>query len=236
MYNNNNNNNNNFNLENIFLTNVFLITLKKNGYIKDSNIKLNNQAAVYIYQYTKDKSKIYVGSTFNLVQRFEQHKYRISKKSKSCPIFYNYVLKHGWSKFSFGILEYLDLSKIINTKQKRKILLNKEQYYLNTLNPSLNVNRVAGSMLGYKHTKTNIEVIRISSLSRNHTEETKLKMAISNIQAQAVIVINNITGEISNFISIRKASKFIGKHHSYIAKCLKRYKFYKNKEFTISIK
>jgi hypothetical protein len=87
--------NNKNNINNLCLTNVSWITLNKKGLIENLDIKLNNKAAVYIYQFVPDKSKIYIGSTFNLAQRFRQHRYRVSKDSKSCPKFYNLIKKHG---------------------------------------------------------------------------------------------------------------------------------------------
>lgn len=70
--------------------------------------------------------------------------------------------------------------------------------------------------------------MRVSKLGRNCTEDTKLKIAAASIKAIPILVKKNNTG-----ISVRKASKFIGKHYSYITKCLKKYTLYKGIEFTI---
>jgi NUMOD1 domain len=78
--------------------------------------------------------------------------------------------------------------------------------------------------------------MRTSKLGRSRTEEAKLKIASNSVQACPVIVTNNNTGKIIEFGSVRKASEFIGKYHSYIAKCLKNDKFYKNEEYTIIVK
>jgi group I intron endonuclease len=63
------------------------------------------------------------------------------------------VLKHGWSNFQFGILEYINTT-FINCEDDdniKNILLKREQYYLNSINPSLNICKIAGSSLGIKH-------------------------------------------------------------------------------------
>jgi len=234
---NNNNNNNNINnngrsLNNICLTDIYWITLNKKGLIRDSNVRLNNKAAVYIYQFIKDESKIYIGSTINLAQRFRQHRYRISKNSQSCPIFYNFIKKYGWINFKFGVLEYLNFKQDFD----KIVLLNREQYYLDVLSPSLNINKTAGSMLGFKHSEESIKLMRAAFLGRKHTEDSKLKIAAGNPKAYHVTVTNISTSQITEFISIRKASKFIGKNHSYIAKCLKNHGFYSNKFFTVCMK
>ena len=61
----------------------------------------------------------------------------------------------------------------------------------------------------------------------------KLKIAAVNGQAHSVIITKIKTGEKKEFLSIRKAAKFLGKHHSYLAKCLQKQKLYKGKEYTL---
>jgi NUMOD1 domain len=99
-----------------------------------------------------------------------------------------------------------------------------------------NILKYAGSSTGFKPSEASIEHIRASKLGRNHSEDPKLKIAVGSIKALSVIVINNNTGEVIKFISIRKSSKFMGKHYSYITKCLRNHGFYKGKYFTIFIK
>ena len=62
--------------------------------------------------------------------------------------------------------------------------------------------------------------MRACKLGPNSTEDAKLKITAGNTQAYPVLVTNNI-GKFTIFISIRKASIFIGNHHSFIAKCIK---------------
>jgi predicted TIM-barrel enzyme len=66
--------------------------------------------------------------------------------------------------------------------------------------------------------------MRTNNLGRKHTEAAKLKIAVNNTQAQSVILTDNKTGENKEFTSVRKAAKFIGKHHSYVAKCIQKKK------------
>jgi hypothetical protein len=105
---NNNINNNNFNIS---LIKVSWIKLNKKGLVENSSIKLNNKAAIYIYQFINNKSKIYVGSTCNLLERIKQHRYSVNNGNKNCPKFYNFVRKHGWDNLSLGILEYINISE-----------------------------------------------------------------------------------------------------------------------------
>ena len=144
----NNKNNNNINKNSFIpLIKVSWIKLNNKGLVVNSSIKLNNKAAIYIYQFINDKSKIYVGSTCNLLERIKQHRYSVNNGNKNCPKFYNFVRKHGWDNFRLGILEFINVSEFKGKDNFKKVVLNREQYYLDMLNPNLNVNKTAGSTL-----------------------------------------------------------------------------------------
>jgi group I intron endonuclease len=62
------------------------------------------------------------------------------------------IIKHGHNNFSLYILEYCEVQDLIS----------REQYYMDMLSPQYNINPVAGSLLGFKH-----------------SEETRLKMSLT---------------------------------------------------------
>lgn len=104
-----------------------------------------------------NKREFYIGSTGNIAERIGQHR-RSANKGKIYTKFYNCVRKHGWSNFRFGILEYINLDEL--KKDKREIIrakFDREQYYLDMFNPTLNILKRAGSSLGYKHKKKKCE-------------------------------------------------------------------------------
>jgi len=139
------NSKNNNKLSKITLKNVSWIKLNKKGLIEDPSIKLENKAAIYIYQF-KNKSIFYVGSTRYLASRIKRHSYLANNGKKGCPKFYNFIRKYGWVNIKLGILEYLDIS-VFNIEDKhdiKKFIFNKEQYYLDMLNPYLNIEKRAG--------------------------------------------------------------------------------------------
>ena len=121
---------------------------------------------------------------------------------------YRALLYYGHNYFDLEILEYCD----------KEFVIDREQYYIDLFKPEYNLLNKAGSSLGFKH-----------------SSETLLKFKDRKLSSQAhnVVVTNNYTGETMQFLSIRKASLFIGKDRSYIAKCLKKHKLYESKEFTI---
>jgi hypothetical protein len=136
---------------------------------------------------------------------------------------YKALIKYGYSQFNLDILEYCS----------SEVLINREQYYLDYFKPEYNILKIAGSLTGFKHSEASIELLRASKLGRKRTESAKLKIAAGSVQAQPVIVINNVTGESKEFTSIRKAAEFVGIHISYIAKCLQKQKIFKGKLYTL---
>ena len=87
-------------------------------------------------------NKIYIGSASNIENRFATHKNSL-RNNKHHSIY----LQRSWNKygdlnFNFEIIEYCEKLE----------LLNREQYYLDTLNPEYNICKIAGSCLGVKGT------------------------------------------------------------------------------------
>ena len=104
-------------------------------------------------------------------------------------------MKYSHSSFSLTILEYCYKSE----------LNNREQYYLDRLEPDYNILKIAGSLLGYTFTeeaKAKIskalkginrseetkDLIRQKALDRKHSEDTKLKMSMSSPRGNPVNV------------------------------------------------
>jgi len=148
-----------------------------------------------IYQFKhKESGKIYIGSARNgLKARTYVH---LSIK-RGCPKFQAALEKYGIDAFERSILEYCD----------PEILIEREQYYLDTLQPfneaGYNICKIAGSIIGYKHseeakqkiglvhkgkivsdeTKQKQRSFRLGKLSpmlnRHHSKETKQKMSLA---------------------------------------------------------
>ena len=74
---------------------------------------------------------------------------------------YNALLKHGYSNFSLTILEYCEPENC----------LEREQYYIDLFRPEYNILQVAGSSLGYKHTKTSRAKISAANKGKTHSPE-----------------------------------------------------------------
>lgn len=140
-------------------------------------------------------NKFYIGSAINLRQRRKSHYGDLQRNTHG-----NARLQHAWNKygsesFTFEIVEFVLF---------REHLLEREQYWLDTLHPFFNIVPRAGSHLGMKrspetckrigdsnrgkpspnigkkHTPERIENIRQSLIGYKHTEEAKRNMGNSH--------------------------------------------------------
>jgi group I intron endonuclease len=124
--------------------------------------------------------------------------------------------------FKFGVLEYVDLpsKELDNTN---KIILEREQYYLDILNPSLNICKIAGSPLGVKHgrsfsinlskarrgNKNNVKLVKRNNMPKVIMPETKLKLA-SRSQGISVKLFYHSNNLVNQFPTMTSAAKYLG--------------------------
>lgn len=73
----------------------------------------------------------------------------------------NALLHHGYSAFSLTIYEYINISHLPKD-EARKLILEREQLYIDTLLPDYNLLKIAGSFLCYKLSEESLAKIRES--------------------------------------------------------------------------
>lgn len=119
-----------------------------------------NKGGIYCW-INNINDKIYVGSSVNLTERFYKY-YSVKHLTMRKTPIHNAILKYGFSNFSLAILEYIvDKEEVVN----------KEQYYLDLLDPNYNILEIAGSSLGYKHTEETLNSFKervLSEQARNN--------------------------------------------------------------------
>lgn len=228
------------------MKNVKWYNLDIEGYIVDNNFiirPLLNKAAIYVYKlFIDNKEKLYIGSTINMVVRFRQHKYRAeihARDLKYNSILYNNVAKYGWDNFKFGIIEYVDFEPNTEWQSLKDILLKKEQKYLDLLSPELNINKVAGSMLGFKHSEENKLKFGLTRKGKSFTKskhisirppiskETILKLKLHN--KNITVSIYNTNNElIKEFNRIKIAAEFVGLSATSVSGYIKSGKLWNN--------
>ena len=132
-------------------------------------------------------------------------------KNRESLVISRALIKYGYLNFSLEILEYCD---IVN-------LIEREQYYLDKLNPRYNTLKIAGSSSGHKlteETKTKISeslkgiyVQEKSALyGRTHSEETKALMALKKSKENNPLFGKNHTEETKDLMR----QKALGRKHS----------------------
>jgi hypothetical protein len=106
-----------------------------------------NKGKSGIYRFICDTTgKSYIGSAVNLRRRFSEYfslGFIINELKKGNSAIYSSLLKYGYSKFRLEILEYCSKEELIC----------REQHFIDLLKPEYNLAKLAGSCLGYKHTK-----------------------------------------------------------------------------------
>jgi len=162
------------------------IKVYENVFDNRKDILKENKGTSGIYMLTnKLTNDIYIGQSVDISKRFKNY-FNISYiKSKGSFIISRALIKYGYSNFSMTILEYCDKSD----------LLVREQYYFDKFNPQYNILKIAGSSQDFKH-----------------SEDTKLKM--SAVSGNPVNIYEKCSSEgyklIGNFVSARRAGKFLG--------------------------
>lgn len=131
-------------------------------------ISIQNLKYSGIYQIkNKITNKIYIGSAIKLSHRLWSHfrKLELGKHG-------NILLQRAFDKYGYNSFEVI----ILESCEKQN-LINREQYYLDTLKPEYNICKIAGSTLGQKM-KPHVKEKLIKSLKEKiYTEEERQKMS-----------------------------------------------------------
>lgn len=154
--------------------------------------------------------KFYIGSAVNIDKRRNQHLHNLRKGKHPNIHLQRSFDKHGELSFRFEILEHC----------QTKHLIEKEQYYIDTLKPHYNICQVAGNSTGRKATKDTKEKMSKARKGKKHTAEAKLKMSlktkgrvisveqrfsISTILSKPVVKLDELGNVLEEFNSVTEA-------------------------------
>jgi group I intron endonuclease len=139
-----------------------------------------------IYKITHVASgRFYIGSAVNTKARWIRHEQQLKRNQHHSKYLQRLYNKYGHESIKFEVIEYCYKEK----------LLEREQHYLDTLNPALNSHKIAGSPLGHKWSdeakKRHSEMLKgrkvtfsdqgkaniIKAAKRPRTDQTKKKMS-----------------------------------------------------------
>ena len=115
--------------------NIFSI---ENNLHKSTQLININDIGVYRL-YFKGTDNFYIGSTTeSFKQRYRRHIHDL-KLNKHC----NSILQNAYKKYGIPLIEILDICN-------KELCLEKEQFYIDTLNPKYNIAKKAGNTLGVR--------------------------------------------------------------------------------------
>jgi hypothetical protein len=125
-----------------------------NAELLKNKITEDNRKKTGIYRWTNNlNGSCYVGSAVNLTKRLNNYfspDFLRKELDKGNSIIYKALLKLGYSHFKLDILKYCDPIHLIQ----------REQYYINKLNPEYNILKIAGSSVGFKHSIATKDILR----------------------------------------------------------------------------
>ena len=122
-------------------------------------------------------SRFYIGSAKNFNYRKATHKSNLLKNKHHNKPMQAHVNKYGFETLIFEIIENCNIENLIE----------REQFYIDTLNPYFNTRRIAESNIGIKWTeeqKTNARISRSKRVNplkgRKRSKETCIKIGLAH--------------------------------------------------------
>jgi group I intron endonuclease len=126
-----------------------------------------------IYKITNTTNgKVYVGSAVNFDTRWKEHARELRKGTHHSSALQNAWNKYGEENFEFSIIE--------ECERTRKVLLGREQYWMDTLDSvakGYNIAKTAGSQLGMKQSPEAIAARVEKNTGKKRTPETRALMS-----------------------------------------------------------
>ena len=209
------------------------ITLQNNNTLQNNlnadllNLSLNKSGVYLITNLINGKK--YVGSTALLKRRYKEYsnsEYIARNLKKGNSKILNALIKYGYLNFEFKILEIIEFSDSKTKSERRTLLLEREQYFLDEIKPEYNINLKAGSNLGRTYSE---EVRAKMSLAKSGKPGNK-KGAILSSESRAlfreksgmvksVVMLNENNEVLGHFKSIQLASEATGISRIRISRC-----------------
>lgn len=112
-------------------------------------------------------NNIYIGGSNDILNRWKHHKWSLRNNKHHSKYLQRAWNKHGEDSFKFEVIEECSLQDLIL----------KEQFYLDTLNPTYNINKTAENCTGRIVSETTKIKISNKNKGRKHTEITKTKIS-----------------------------------------------------------
>ena len=126
-----------------------------------------------VYQLVnRQNGKSYIGSSYDIAQRWEQHLYQLRNGKHD-----NRHLQYAFDKYRAESFEMIILFQ--TNKHTSMVML--EQYYLDTVKPEYNIAPFARSSFGIKRTEETRKKLQLVNLGKKATPETLKRLHESHI-------------------------------------------------------
>jgi group I intron endonuclease len=213
-----------------------------------------HKAGIYLWTLL-DSNTMYVGSSVNLYRRLKKYYSKANLSLNSQSKIHNALVHHGHSAFSLTILEYINVTNLAED-QIKNCLIQREQYYIDFIKPEYNILRVAGSLLGFKHSadtilkfknrigeknpmfnkihsaETKLAMSQIQ-VGKSLSEETRLRLSLTN--SRKVFIFTKSKKIIKDFKSYSEAAEYLNCSTRTLSRYMDKNNLYK-KQFYLSSK
>lgn len=152
----------------------------------------------------------YIGSSINFKSRKREHINDLIKNKHHSIALQRAFNKYGSESFCFEILEHVP---------NRENLINREQHYMDTMNPKYNICKKAYSLLGFKKSK---EDNMKNSIRNTGVNNGNAKITKENIEEIKTMI---------NIMSNKSIALMLGVSESTIERTCKKYGIKKIKKF-----
>lgn len=115
-------------------------------------------------------NQCYIGSAVFPDKRWKEHQ-KFLKANKH----HSRHLQNAWNKYSSWFFKF----EIVEVVENINKLIEREQFWIDNLNPEYNIRKIANSQLGLKRTDEARLNMRLSRLGKKHSEETKIKIGLA---------------------------------------------------------
>jgi group I intron endonuclease len=118
------------------------------------------------------------------------------------------LLKYGYAEFRLEMIEYCEPKDVIQ----------REQYYIDLLKPEYNILKVAGSLLGFKHSEMTREILANLYTGRAISEQVRAKMSdsqkgrVHTLEARAKMRISKLGCKLSEEHKANISAAALGKN------------------------
>lgn len=121
-------------------------------------------------------AKLYIGSALNMRKRAKLHFYSLDRGNH-----HNDYLQKAYNKYGRYAFEY----SVIEIVRCPKLLIEREQYWLDTTmsyepGNGYNICKIAGSTLGFKHSRESKLLMSQFGKQRTYSDETRAKISASH--------------------------------------------------------